>query len=195
MNTETKNSEDQNAAEFEAGAEGQTSSAPSQEGPCSPEELAQLRSQAAKARELQDMLLRTAAEFDNYKKRIAREKQEAAKYVNEPILQKLIPVLDNFEMAFAASGSNQNVSVQSLQTGVNMILSQLKSVLSETGLEGIDAVGQKFDPNIHEALSQQETADVPEGQVVQQLRRGYKLRDRLLRPAAVVVSKSPEKNA
>jgi molecular chaperone GrpE len=195
MNTETKNSEDQKAAEFEAGIEAQTSGAPSQDGPCSAEELTQLRAQAAKARELQDMVLRTAAEFDNYKKRIAREKQEAAKYINEPILQKLIPVLDNFEMAFAATGSNQNTSVQSLQTGVNMILNQLKNVLAETGLEPIDAVGQKFDPNLHEALSQQETNEVPEGQVVQQLRRGYKLRDRLLRPAAVVVSKSPEKPA
>jgi molecular chaperone GrpE len=197
MNTETKNSENESAAELDqdqpAGTEGQSSGVPSQDGPVSPEELAQLRAQAAKARELQDMLLRTAAEFDNYKKRIAREKQEAAKYVNEPVLQKLIPVLDNFEMAFAATGNNQNVSVQSLQTGVNMILNQLKGVLADTGLEVIDALGQKFDPNIHEALSQQETSDVPEGQVVQQLRRGYKLRDRLLRPAAVVVSKSPEK--
>jgi molecular chaperone GrpE len=73
-----------------------------------------------------------------------------------------------------------------------MILTQLKNALTDAGLEPIEAVGQKFDPNIHEALSQKETTEVPEGQVVQQLRKGYKLRDRLLRPAAVVVSKAPE---
>src|SRR4029079_12057358 len=108
--TETKNTENQGEAELDqdlpAGNDGQKSGAPSQEAnqASSPEEIEQLRAQAAKARELQDMLLRTAAEFDNYKKRMAREKQEAAKYVNEPILQKLIPVLDNFEMASAATG-------------------------------------------------------------------------------------------
>ena len=72
-----------------------------------------------------------------------------------------------------------------------MIGQQLKSVLAEAGLEEVDAVGKPFDPNLHEALSQQETPDVPEGQVVQQLRKGYKLRERLLRPASVVVAKQP----
>jgi molecular chaperone GrpE len=94
-------------------------------------------------------------------------------------------------MALAATGNNQNVSVQSVQTGVNMILQQLKGVLKDSGLEEIDANGQKFDPNLHEALSQQESSEVAEGQVLQQLRRGYKLRDRLLRPAGVIVAKSP----
>lgn len=198
MNTDTMNSGNQNEAnvaqDAAAGAENAAPGAGTPAPQPSPEEIEQLRAQAAKAKEFQEMLLRTAAELENYKKRVAREKQDAAKYMNEGILQKLIPVLDNFEMASAATGSNQNASVQSLQTGVNMILTQLKNALGEAGLEAIDAVGQKFDPNIHEALSQQETTDVPEGQVVQQLRRGYKLRDRLLRPAAVVVSKSPEKS-
>jgi molecular chaperone GrpE len=161
------------------------------EASLSPQELDQLKAQADKAKEYHDLLLRTAAEFDNYKKRVIREKQESAKLAHESILQKLIPVLDNFEMALAATGNAQNVSVQSVQTGVNMILQQLKGVLKDAGLEEIDANGQKFDPNIHEALSQQESADVQEGQVLQQLRRGYKLRDRLLRPAGVIVAKSP----
>lgn len=198
MNRDTMNSENSNETastqEGLGGGDPQQTAAGTPSAQPTAEEIEQLRAQAAKARELQDMLLRTAAELENYKKRVAREKQDAAKYANEPILQKLIPVLDNFEMAFAATGSNQNVSVQSLQTGVNMILTQLRNALTESGLEPIDALGQKFDPNIHEALSQQETADVPEGQVVQQLRKGYKLRDRLLRPAAVVVSKAPEKS-
>ncbi len=80
-----------------------------------------------------------------------------------------------------------------MQTGLKMIQQQFKSLLSEVGVEEIDADNKRFDPNFHEALSQQERADVPEGQVVQQVRKGYKLRDRLLRPAAVVVSKIPAK--
>jgi molecular chaperone GrpE len=173
----------------------ETGAAPASESQAypTPQELEQLKEQAEKAREYHDMLLRTAAEFDNYKKRIIREKQESAKLANEAILQKLIPVLDNFEMALAATGNSQTASVQSLQTGVNMILQQFKGTLKEAGLEEINATGQKFDPNLHEALSQQESADVPEGQVVQQLRKGYRLRDRLLRPAGVIVSKAPEK--
>jgi molecular chaperone GrpE len=107
------------------------------------------------------------------------------------LLQKLIPVLDTFDMALAATQNNQAQAVQSLQTGVNMVYQQLRTVLLDAGLEEIDATGKAFDPNLHEAVSQQEAADVPEGQVIQQLRKGYKLRDRLLRPAAVIVARHP----
>jgi molecular chaperone GrpE len=156
-----------------------------------PEELAALKSQAAKATEHWDLLLRTTADFDNFKKRAARERQDAVKYANESLLQKLIPVLDNFDMAITATGNATDGAAQSLQTGVNMILNQFRSALTEAGLEEIDAANKTFDPNFHEAVSQQETSDVPEGQVVQQLRKGYKLRDRLLRPATVIVAKKP----
>lgn len=167
----------------------QESSLP-EEAPLTPEMLADLKERAAKADEHWDRLLRQTAEHDNYKKRVAREKQEATKYANESLLQKLIPVVDNFEAALAAA-NNQNASSDSLKVGVNMIYTQLKSALNEAGLEEISAEGQPFDPNFHEAVSQQETADVPEGQVVQQLRKGFRLRDRLIRPATVVVSKKP----
>jgi len=80
---------------------------------------------------------------------------------------------------------------QSLHAGVNLICQQLKGVLAEAGLEELDAAGKPFDPHLHEAVSQQETPEVPEGHVVQQLRKGYKLRDRLLRPASVIVAKPP----
>jgi len=137
-------------------------------------------------------LLRTTADFENFKKRAAREKQDAIKFANESVLQKLIPVLDNFDMALAATQtSGKGDAVQSLQTGVSMIYQQLKSALTEAGLEELDAADKAFDPNVHEAVSQKETAEVPEGQVVQQLRKGYKFRDRLLRPASVVVAKHP----
>jgi molecular chaperone GrpE len=92
-------------------------------------------------------------------------------------------------MAMLATANAEGASVDAVKTGVTMILGQFKNVLADAGLEEIDASGKPFDPNIHEAVSQQESAEVPEGQVLQQLRKGYKLKDRLLRPATVVVSK------
>jgi molecular chaperone GrpE len=157
----------------------------------SPQEIGELQTQAAKAKEHWDQLVRTAADFENYKKRAAREKQDAIKYANESLLQKLVTVLDNFDMAVAAAANSTDSTAKSLQTGVNMILSQFRNVLTESGLEEIDALNKTFDPNFHEAISQEDRADVPEGQVVQQVRKGYKLRDRLLRPASVVVSRKP----
>lgn len=153
------------------------------------DDLEQLKLQAAKAAEHWDQLLRTTADFDNFKKRAARERQEAITYANTGLLQKLIPILDNFEAALAAVAGAQDASAQSLQTGVSMIASQLRSALAESGLEEIDAAGKPFDPALHEAVSQQETDEVTEGHVVQQLRKGYKLRDRLLRPATVIVAR------
>lgn len=155
------------------------------------EQLEELKQRAAKADEHWDRLLRTTADFDNFKKRAAREKQDAIKFANESVLQKLVPILDNFDMALAATQAKQTGDVQSLQAGINMIHQQLKNALTEAGLEEIDATGKGFDPNLHEAVSQKETNEVPEGQVVQQLRKGYKLRERLLRPATVVVAKAP----
>jgi len=155
------------------------------------EQLEELKDRAAKADENWQRLLRTTADFDNFKKRAAREKQDAIKFATEPLLQKLILVLDNFDMALAAGQNSQAASVESMQTGINMIHQQLKNALLEAGLEEVDATGKPFDPNLHEAVSQKETAEAPEGQVVQQLRKGYKLRERLLRPAGVVVAKSP----
>ncbi len=152
-----------------------------------------LQQQAAKAEENWQRLLRATADFDNYKKRVVREKQESIKYANEALLAKLMPVLDNFEAALAAAtqANSSDAAMQSMQTGVNMIFQQLKSTLAEAGLEEIDARGQPFDPNWHEAVSQQESSDVAEGQVLQQLRKGYRLKDRLLRPATVIVAKKP----
>ena len=150
-----------------------------------------LQEQAAKASEHWDNLLRTAADFENFKKRVARERQESSKYAYESILKTLIPVIDNFDMALAAAAGAENDSATSLQAGVSMIYQQLKSALAGAGLEEIDAANKPFDPHWHEAVSQQETDEVPEGHVVQQLRKGYKLRDRLLRPASVIVARKP----
>ncbi len=160
-------------------------------GALPPEQIEEMQAKAAKADEHWERLLRTTADFDNYKKRAAREKQDAIKYANESLVGKIIPVLDNFEMALAAAQSSSADGLKSLQDGVAMIQTQLKSVLTEAGLEDIDATGKPFDPNLHEAVSQQESATVAEGHVLQQLRKGYKLRERLLRPATVIVAKAP----
>lgn len=158
-----------------------------------PEQLTELKARAAKADEHWDRLLRTAADFENFKKRAARERHEAAQSATAALIHKLLPVLDHFEMAQAAA---QNApapqsGTAALQDGITMIQQQLKGILAETGLEEVDATGRPFDPTLHEAVSQLETADAPEGQVVQQIRKGYKLRERLLRPATVVVAKKP----
>ena len=157
-----------------------------------PEQLEELKTQAAAAKENWERLLRTTADFDNYKKRAARERTEAAQNAGLALLQKLLPVLDGFDMAQTAAQSAQGDKLASLQTGVAMIQSQLKNFISEAGVEEVDALGQAFDPAVHEAVSQQESTKVPEGHVLLQLRKGYKTNDRLLRPATVIVAKKPE---
>ena len=161
----------------------------------SPEQLEELKCRAAKADENWERLLRTTADFDNFKKRAARERQDAIKFANESLIQKIVPVLDNFEMALAAAQSSSTDGSKSLSEGVAMIHSQLRQALAESGLEEISATGQLFDPNLHEAVSQQESSEVAEGHVLQQLRKGYKLRERLIRPATVIVAKQPSEPA
>ena len=137
--------------------------------------------------ELNERIVRLTADFDNFRKRAQREKDEARQFANQGLLEKLLPVLDNFEMALTAVKDAD----PSVRDGVQMILDQLLGVLKESGVEPVDAMGQPFDPNFHEALSQEETTEVEEGTVVQQVQRGYKLNDRLVRPARVVVAKAP----
>ena len=164
-------------------------SLPTPPPPPAPVEPDPLEAATSKAAENWDRFLRATADLENFKKRAARERQEAITYANAALLQKLIPVLDSFDMALAAAAAAPDASAQSLKAGIDMIASQLRSALAESGLEEIDAAGQPFDPNLHEAVSQQESADIPEGRVLQQLRKGYRLRDRLLRPATVIVAK------
>jgi len=156
----------------------------------SPEQFAELKEKAAKSTQVYEQLLRTTADFENFKKRAVRERQEAIKFANESLIEKLLPVMDNFEMALSAATA-PNSTIEAVRAGVQMIAQQLKGAMSDAGLQEIEAAGQAFDPNFHEAISQKETAEVPEGTVVQQVRKGYRLRERLLRPASVVVAKKP----
>ena len=133
-----------------------------------------------------DLALRSQADFENFKKRSAREKEEAIKYANSSLLEKLIAIVDNFELGLEAARAEGEKSP--VFSGMSMVLKQLMDFLTDNGLQPIDATGKKFDPNLHEAIAHEPSDEFPEGTVVRQTRRGYKMKDRLLRPSSVVVS-------
>ena len=134
-----------------------------------------------------DATLRAQAELDNYRKRVARERDEDFKRAQAVLLERLLPVLDNFDLGMMEVRKGDPKSP--IVVGMEMIERQLKEFMSGSGVEMIETVGVKFDPNLHEAVSQEEDAKIPEGSIIRQLRRGFRLRDRLLRAAMVVVSK------
>jgi molecular chaperone GrpE len=139
-----------------------------------------------------DLAMRSQADFENYKRRCAREKEEAIKYANTSLLEKLVSIVDHFELGLeAARGGGGEKSP--IYSGMSLVLKQLRDLLAENGLQPIEAVGQKFDPNLHEAIAHEASGEVPEGLVIRQTRRGYRFKDRLLRPSAVVVSSGPAK--
>src|SRR5438128_8561582 len=139
-----------------------------------------------------DLAMRSQADFENYKRRCAREKEEAIKYANTSFLEKLVSIVDHFELGLeAARGEGGKKSP--IYSGMSLVLKQLQDFLAENGLQPIEAVGQKFDPNLHEAIAHEPSNEVPEGLVIRQTRRGYRFKDRLLRPSAVVVSSGPKK--
>lgn len=154
----------------------------------SQDEMASLQADLDRFR---DLAMRSQADFENYKKRCAREKDEAIKYANKSLLEKLVSIVDHFELGLdAARGEGEKSPIYS---GMSLVLKQFQDFLAENGLQPIDAVGQKFDPNLHEAIAHQPSAEVPEEHVISQTRRGYRFRDRLLRPSTVVVSSGAPK--
>lgn len=146
------------------------------------QELDRLRRQTD---EHQQRLLRAQADFDNYRKRTLKEKEDLLKYASFSIVEQLLPVIDNFERAMQASKSNNDYD--SLSKGLDMIIRQLGQVLEQEGVATIDAVGQPFNPEYHQAVAQVES-DQGEGIVVEELQKGYKLKDRVIRPSMVKVS-------
>ena len=153
-----------------------------------PTEEEKLRAQVA---ELKDKLLRGQADWDNSRKRILKEKEESVRYASEALLEKLLPVLDNFEMGMQAAKTATDA--KAIAQGFEMVLAQLQQVLRDAGVEPVDAMGHAFDPHRHEALGHHDSEEHPEGHVIMQTRKGYKLKDRLLRPASVFVARKPEK--
>jgi molecular chaperone GrpE len=133
-----------------------------------------------------DTALRARADLDNFRKRMSQESADARRYANASLLEELLPVLDNFQ--FGLQAAEADAGAKNLLIGLNMVAGQIQTFLRDQGVEEIAAVGQPFDPNLHEAVDQQASDTVPEGTVISQVRRGFKLRDRLLRPATVIVS-------
>ena len=138
-----------------------------------------------------DQAVRTAAELDNYRKRMAREKLDAVRYGNQSLLEELLPVLDNFDMGMQAAAQEEG---SMLYLGMDMVRKQLGEFLSSQNVEEIPAeVGGAFDPNLHEALSQEPSDEIENGHIVRVVRKGYRIGERLLRPSNVIVAASAEK--
>jgi len=138
-----------------------------------------------------ELALRSQADFENYKKRTAREKEEAIKYANSSLLQQLVAIIDNFGLGLAAAKEQSEESP--IYSGMVLVQKQLSDLLAENGMQPIEAEGKQFDPNLHEAIAHEPSDQVPEGIVLRQTRRGYRYKDRLLRPAKVIVSSGPAK--
>jgi molecular chaperone GrpE len=136
---------------------------------------------------LQDRLLRTAAEFDNYRKRVERERRDLADYIKGDILAELLPILDNFERALQAPSSDAS---DPLRKGVELIHRQMLDFLKKRGVSAIEALGADFDPNFHQAVIHEASPSHREGEVIEELQRGYMLGDKLLRPSMVKVAKA-----
>ena len=137
-----------------------------------------------------DLAARNQAELDNYRKRMAREKSDAIKFANGSLLSELLPVIDSFQMGLTAAINEDPDSI--ISKGMEMVQKQLEEFFSSQGAVAISSVGKEFDPNLHEAISQESSDKVPNGHIITEIRKGYTLNDRLLRAANVIVSKGPE---
>jgi molecular chaperone GrpE len=151
-------------------------------------EVAALQQEKA---QLEDRWLRLQADFENHRKRTLREKQEALSYGHELVVKDLLPVVDNLERAIEHASASSGADFEGMLQGVELVRRELLAVLAKHGVSPIEAEGEVFDPNLHEALAQMEDDRVPAGRIGRMLQKGYRLRDRLLRPARVMVSKGP----
>ena len=182
MEAEANNAD---AAQAEASAEQPAEAA---EKPAEPAEAAPSAEEVLKQQlaDATDRNLRLMAEFDNYRRRTAKEQLELIETANGKLLEKLSEVQDNFERAFASE--NKAKDLEAFEKGMQMIYNQFAKILTDAGLEQIDPTGAEFDPNCHEALMQQPSETIPEGHVVTVFQKGYKLKNKILKTAKVIVS-------
>lgn len=152
---------------------------------------ARLESLEKEAKESYDRFLRVSAEFENYKKRAAREMNDFRKFANESFVKAMLPVVDNLDRAIESS-SNDDHAQNSVVEGVNMTLKEILKVFEQFNVRPFESLGKAFDPALHQAVMQEKTDDHPENTVLNELQKGYMMHDRLLRPAMVVVSKTTE---
>lgn len=149
----------------------------------------------AEAAELREKLLRAAADFDNFRKRSRREIQEAEKKGRDGLLRDMLPVFDNLERAAEhaeKSSGNLEADWKGLSEGITLVMRQFRDTLERVGIERVDAVGHAFDPSVHEAIQHMETHEHPPGAVAAEVQAGYREGEKLVRPALVVVAKSPQ---
>ena len=177
-----------NADASDAQAEAAEQPAEAAEKPAEPAETAPSAEEVLKQQlaDATDRNLRLMAEFDNYRRRTAKEQLELIETANGKLLEKLSEVQDNFERAFASENKAQDL--EAFEKGMQMIYNQFAKILTDAGLEQIDPTGAEFDPNMHEALMQQPSETVPEGHVVTVFQKGYKLKNKILKTAKVIVS-------
>ncbi|MEL3908744.1 MAG: nucleotide exchange factor GrpE [Treponemataceae bacterium] len=155
----------------------------------------QLADALAKAKEFQDLYLRKAADFENYRKRMIREKQESIDYANGRLISDLLPIMDNFDRALSSELEEKKESIDAFVEGVNMIKGQLEGMLNRNyGLEYYKSKGETFDPNIHEAVAKAPSKDVKVQTVGEEIQKGYKLKDKVLRHAKVLVLMPEDEN-
>jgi len=181
-------------AEANGSAEKATEEAPKADDAAKSEENAEEPAPTESAEEVlkaelaaaNDRTLRLMAEFDNFRRRSAKEQLDLIETANGKLLEKLSEVQDNFERAFAAE--NKAKDLEAFEKGMQMIFNQFSKVLTDAGLEQIDPTGKEFDPNLHEALMQQPSETIPEGHVVTVFQKGYKLKNKILKTAKVIVS-------
>jgi molecular chaperone GrpE len=183
--------QDQAAEEVkkEVGSENETAAEEKDEAPAADNPEARAQAAEQKCDEYYDRLLRASAEFDNYKKRTTREMRDVVRYANEKLFKELINVVDNLERAIASAEQDGKADDPLLQ-GVRLTLNEVEKILERHNVEPIAALGEAFDPNFHQAMMQEESADHAANTVISEMQKGYKLHDRLLRPAMVVVSKA-----
>jgi molecular chaperone GrpE len=137
--------------------------------------------------QLLDRLARLQAEFENARKREARERADFRDFAVSGAIEQFLPVLDNFHLALGSAGS-----VEQLRTGIELIVKQMEDVLRTLNVQPVESVGARFDPRVHEALESVDRTDLPDHQVLEEVRRGYRIRDRLLRPALVRIVNNPQ---
>jgi molecular chaperone GrpE len=155
--------------------------------PVSRQEFDQIK---AERDQLVDRLARLQAEFENARKRSERERIEFRDYAAGTVVEQFLPVLDNFELALKSSGTTEQ-----LRSGVELIVKQMEDILRQLQVNPVLTVGEAFDPRVHEAMGSVERHDLPDQQVAEEIRRGYRLRDRLLRPALVRVASNPKQTS
>jgi len=151
-----------------------------------------LRAMEARAEENYDRVLRITAEFENYKKRMERETNDFRKFANESLIKDILPIVDNLERALEIPDGNNEKALQAMREGVQMTLKGLLNSLEKFGVVPIESLDKPFDPNFHQAVMQKESEGHSENMVSEEFQKGYMMRDRLLRPAMVVVSKKAD---